>query len=298
MGEIVARAIEMASPLLEQRRHNLTVSIPSSGLAVLGDPDRLGQVVTNVLTNAAKYTPPGGRIAITGVRAPGSAEVVLTVADDGPGIGPDLLPHVFDPFVQGERAIDRKDGGLGLGLPIVKSLVELHGGRTAIASTPPMGTQVTIALPALPGGPSSDGVHGAQTGRPAGPGTRVLVVDDNEDAAMLLAELLEAAGYDVAVAYDGPSALARAALGPPSLAILDIGLPVMDGYELATRLRQLPGLAALPMIALTGYGADGDRARSAAVGFSHHIVKPADAGLLLDLIERLDRGRTRAAASA
>ncbi|HEX7836797.1 MAG TPA: ATP-binding protein, partial [Kofleriaceae bacterium] len=289
VADVVARAIEMASPLLEQRRHDLRVEVPSQGLAVDADPDRLAQVVSNLLTNAAKYTEQGGRITLAA--SAGHGEIAIRVEDTGIGIAPEMLPRVFEMFVQERQALDRSRGGLGLGLTIVRSLVAMHGGSVEVRSEGHQrGAEFLVRLPAaVPATHDADAIArspGAAP-RPTGSGGRILVVDDNEDAADLLAAALEAMGHTVRVAHDGPEALKVAAGFGPDVAVLDIGLPVMDGYELARRLRELPGLERLHLVAVTGYGQDADRRRSAEAGFAAHFVKPFDLGAIESLIKQL-----------
>ncbi len=287
--EIVTQAIEVASPLLEQRRHVLDVDVPACGLSVHVDPARLVQVVSNLLTNAAKYSDPGSRITIRGLRT--DHAIRLSVRDRGVGISPDMIGRVFDPFVQQAQTIDRARGGLGLGLPIVRSLVELHGGTVFAASEGlGRGSEFTIELPAFERLaaplPRSCSPRGAE--QPSAQRRRVLVVDDNEDAAVMIGEALENRGYQIAVAHDGPSALRIAERFHPDIALLDIGLPVMDGYELARRLRAQGGT--LPhLVAVTGYGQPADRERSAHAGFERHLVKPVDLGVLSEVVAELAR---------
>ena len=237
LQEVIGRAVEQASPLLEERRHALVLEV-TEPLHLEGDEHRLAQVIANLLTNAAQYTDPGGRIVLRAWAE--DREVRLSVTDNGIGISPALLPRIFDLFVQGERALDRLPGGLGIGLTIVRSLVDLHGGRVAAESAGRgQGSDFTICLPlptvARVGPPQPPARNRAIAAAPTG--VRVLVVDDNEDAADLLAEVLRARGHEVRVAFDGPTALAAVVDQPPRVALLDIGLPVMDGYELARRLR-------------------------------------------------------------
>jgi PAS domain S-box-containing protein len=273
MAAVVQGAVELASPLLEGRAHHLDVQVEDR-LAVEGDPARLQQILGNLLNNAAKYTERGGHISIRARREGSWARI--EVSDDGMGIAPDLLPRVFDLFVQGQRDIHRGQGGLGLGLAIVRSLTALHGGSVeAHSDGPGKGSVFTVRLPAL------DGEMRAAEGRArpqidGGPSRRVLVVDDNEDAAMLLAEALRSFGHEVATAYDGPSALRVAPGFGPEVALVDLGLPVMDGFELARRLHALPGLSGLRLVAVTGYGQSTDRMRSREAGFEEHLVKPVD----------------------
>ncbi len=280
---VVAKAVEIASDLLEQRRHRFSVDVPAQGLRVEGDPVRLAQVVANLLTNAARYTDPGGTISLRALRD--GADVVVTVKDNGTGIEPALLPRIFDLFVQGQRSTDRKEGGLGLGLGLVKSLVELHGG-TAVARSPGpgKGSEFEIRLPATTMEAGTADAARAPAERGAVSSKRVLVVDDNVDSAELLREMLQWVGHEVAIAHDGPSALALAERFVPEVALLDIGLPVMDGYELGRRLVAAPQGASCRLIALSGYGQDRDRAQSQASGFEAHLVKPVDGALLLKTV--------------
>ena len=241
-----------------------------SGLWVGGDAARLAQVVSNLLTNAAKYTEPGGRVRVDASAS--DDEVAITVTDTGIGLDPLLLPRVFDVFVQGERTIERSQGGLGLGLAIVKNLVAMHGGTVEARSEGlGKGSRFVVYLPRL-----DDPAPARETPTCAVDvaARRILVVDDNVDAAEILGEALAITGHTTRVAFDGPTALDIAAEFRPDLALLDIGLPVMDGYELATRLRALDGLADIKLVALTGYGQPGDRERSAQIGLHAHLVKP------------------------
>jgi signal transduction histidine kinase/ActR/RegA family two-component response regulator len=288
LSKVVAASIEIASPLLESRRHRLEVEVPRSGLLVLGDPARLAQVVANLLTNAAKYTEAHGRVTVAARRE--GQNVVLRVRDTGMGIPAELLPRIFDLFVQGKRALDRSQGGLGLGLTIVQSIVTMHGGEVSVASEGVgRGTEFVVRLPflrapAIPTPPPAPSTIARGHSRDR----RVLVVDDNEDAAEALVSALEASGYAAMVAYDGPAALELATRVRPQAALLDIGLPVMDGYELGRRLRDQLG-PDLKLVALTGYGQDRDRERSRSVGFDEHMVKPVELRELLDLLQRLLR---------
>jgi CheY-like chemotaxis protein len=248
----------------------------------------LAQVVSNLLTNAAKYTPPSGRVTIATARE--GADVVLRVQDTGIGIAPDVLPRIFDLFVQGGQSLDRAQGGLGLGLTIVKSLVERHGGSVSVHSDGPnLGSEFVVTLPlALEASREVDvpiAGRSARTRFQVAP--RILIVDDNPDAAEMLAEVLRVRGYETRIAHDGPEALRVATAFKPEAAFLDIGLPVMDGYELASRLRELPGLSTVRLIAVTGYGQESDRRRTEAAGFEHHMVKPVDLEVLENLVNSI-----------
>ncbi|MBN9683876.1 MULTISPECIES: ATP-binding protein [unclassified Corallococcus] len=277
LTDVVTKAIEQTSSLIDERQHTLEVDLPDRGMDLNGDPTRLAQVFANLLTNAAKYTEPGGLLAVTGTRE--GRELVVTVRDTGVGIAPEMMPRVFDLFVQEHQALDRSQGGLGLGLAIARSLVTLHEG--AISAHSPgrgRGSTFTVRLPALePEAPAAlptpqPGALIAQ--EPSSVNARVLIVDDNRDAADVLSESLEFLGCTTRVAYDGPSGLEAAKAFRPEIALLDIGLPVMDGYELAQRLRRQEGPRPLKLVAVTGYGQESDRQRSKAAGFDAHLVKP------------------------
>jgi PAS domain S-box-containing protein len=283
LSEVVATAVEQTERLVEQRGHVLDVDV-EPGCATEGDPARLAQVVANLLTNAIKYTPPLGRIELRGRRD--GDHLVLGVRDSGIGIPPHLLHRLFEPFVQGARSVDRSQGGLGIGLTIVKSLVTMHGGEvTAKSDGPGTGSTFEIRLPALPyDGVPDEEIDPVTAPIPGMVPRRVLVVDDNVDVADLVAELLKLHGHHVEVAYDGAAALRLAEAFRPVLALVDIGLPVMDGYELATNLRARLGESCPRLIAISGYGQPGDRARSREAGFDGHLVKPVDVHHLLEII--------------
>jgi len=275
LADIVAAAIEIVSPLLEERNHHLTRDVSPKGLVVDGDPARLTQVLANILSNAAKYTDPGGHVRISAERSGGKATV--RVSDTGAGIAPELLPVVFDLFVQGGRTIDRSQGGMGLGLAIVKNLIVLHGGSvTAKSDGVGQGSEFVVTLPLVSADapvPRAQGSIAPPLGRLATRPRNVLVVDDNQDAAELIAEALSAAGHDVRTAFDGPAALAISQAFDPDVVFLDIGLPVMDGYEVARRMRALDGKR-MTLVAITGYGQEADRKRALDAGFDTHLVKP------------------------
>jgi signal transduction histidine kinase/DNA-binding response OmpR family regulator len=287
IAEIVAKAIEMASPLIEQRQHSLMVDLPRHGLAIEADAIRMAQVVANLLNNAAKYTEPHGTLAI-GARREGDA-VVLWVRDTGIGLSAEILPRIFDLFVQERQALDRAQGGLGLGLAIVKTLVELHGGTVeAHSEGHGRGSEFVVRLPAAPaaGRPAPSSPAAPEAAQRPGV-LRVLVVDDNEDAADLLTTSVRVMGHVARVAHDGPTALQIAVDFQPHVALLDIGLPVMDGYELARHLRALPGLESVRLIAVTGYSQEADRRHTAAAGFERHLVKPIQLGELQEVLSSL-----------
>ncbi|GAB6195891.1 PAS domain-containing hybrid sensor histidine kinase/response regulator [Lysobacter xanthus] len=274
LGATVAAAVEQARPLIESRGHALDVDVRAAGAQVTGDANRLVQVLCNLLNNAAKYTPPGGRITLeAGIE---SGEVVMRVRDTGFGIAADLLPFVFDLFTQAARTPDRTQGGLGIGLALVRSIVELHGGSIA-AESAGAGRGSTVRLPLARVAAAS--APDTPIALPAGEG-RVLVVDDNRDAAQTLAELLRLVGYSVTVADSGRAAL-QAEGGPWTACVLDIGLPDITGHELARRLRASAQGEGAVLIALTGYGQDRDLRLSRDAGFDHHFVKPVDPATLL-----------------
>jgi signal transduction histidine kinase/CheY-like chemotaxis protein len=272
LADVLNKAIEMAGPLLEQKQHRLLVDMQP--VRWHGDPARLAQVVSNLLSNAARYTPAGGHVTLTTrIR---ERTVQIQVTDDGSGVSPELLPHVFDLFVQGNRLPDRAKGGLGIGLALVRKLVQMHGGEAgAYSAGEGRGSTFTITLPdsVVEEAPAPAGLAPAPA-PDVGDGVRILVVDDNQDAADSLADLLAVLGYSASVAYDPGQAIAEAAASMPQVAILDIGLPGMDGFELAGHLRQLPQGDGLKLIALSGYGQEDDKHRSRAAGFAAHLVKP------------------------
>jgi len=274
--DAVQRAVEMASPLLEERRHYLALDVPKDCANVYGDPARLAQVVANLLMNAAKYTETRGTVSVR-ARLLGD-QVELCVADTGIGIAPDRLASIFQPFVQETQSLARSHGGLGLGLAIVQSLVELHGGTVEARSEGlGKGSEFVILLPVMCGEGHCEVVESREP--PVEPlasehSCRVMVVDDNEDAACLLASWLTRQGYTTQVAYDGFSAINLAREFLPDFALLDLGLPVLDGYELAERLLREPTLQQIKLVAVTGYGQEQDRERSKQSGFFAHLVKP------------------------
>jgi signal transduction histidine kinase/PleD family two-component response regulator len=289
VGEVIAKALEMASPMLEQRQHRVTVNVPSRGLAVDGDPARLAQVFSNLLTNAAKYMEPGGAVTVGATRK--DARIVISVRDTGIGISSEMLPQVFELFAQERQALDRAHGGLGLGLSIVKNLVTMHGGHIqATSEGHGRGSEFAVVLPAADAaaeGPPVIGPARQRAEKTSAIRPRVLVVDDNVDAADLLAEFLDLMGYSTRIAHDGPSALEIAAEFKPEVALLDIGLPAMDGYELARLLRGRPDLSRVGLIAVTGYGQEADRRAAESSGFNAHLVKPVDVDRLRSIMRQM-----------
>jgi len=284
MREVIAAALEQVDPFLQARRHRLLTDPLGVEAIVMGDRHRLVQVVSNLLHNAAKYTPAGGIISLSVSAIGDTAEV--RVADNGVGMDAALVPHVFDLFTQGERTPDRSQGGLGIGLALVRSIVQLHGGHvTASSAGSGQGSKFVVVLPraTAPAGPAQS-VSGVEHDARA---SNILLVDDNLDAATTLATVLRVLGHTVTTATDGHEALARAAEGSDWDAfILDIGMPDMTGHELAHRLRQLIGVHPARFIALSGYGQANDEAMSRQAGFDHHMVKPADVGELHALLLR------------
>jgi CheY-like chemotaxis protein len=283
---VIETAIESIEPDVEARRHHLAVNVPEEPLVIDGDLVRLTQIFTNLLSNAIKYTPPGGRVRVSAERL--GLEAVVRVSDDGNGIAPEHLPHLFEMFYRTEGILERTQGGLGIGLALVRHLVELHGGTVdARSDGPGRGSEFTVRLPltaepvvVAPGG-DGDGALPHLAGR------RVLVVDDNEDAAASLGVLLAHAGAEIFTAGDGEEAISVAARVRPDIVLLDIGLPKINGYDVARVIRERLGSSAR-LIALTGWGQDSDRERSKQAGFDHHLIKPVDPEALLELVRDLD----------
>jgi signal transduction histidine kinase/ActR/RegA family two-component response regulator len=289
-SQVIANAIETALYLFEQRSQKLTVVVPAHGLPVLVDPGRIAQAVANLLTNAAKYSEPNSSISITAARE--EQQVCIRVRDTGIGIDQEVLPRVFDPFVQAARSIERSQGGLGIGLAIVRNLVELHDGSVAAHSDGiGQGSEFLIRLPLAAGADRKSNLpsvvpRAMEEGAPVKK-WRVLVVDDNEDIAHGLAAMLDALGCDTCVAYDGPSALASVTRFEADLALLDIGLPVMDGYEVARQFRRIQASAPVRLVAVTGYGQATDARKAIAAGFDEHLVKPLGLDAVRAILARL-----------
>jgi PAS domain S-box-containing protein len=299
---VIAGAVETARPLLETKGHSLVLKPAPYAISIQGDITRLTQVIVNLLNNAARYTPEGGRIEIE-VR-PEQDSVAIHIRDNGVGMSAELLPRVFELFTQGQRPLDRTDGGLGVGLALVHRIVSLHGGTvTALSAGPGRGSEFIVTLPCERLAPQAVGTQAppaqkenSMTEAANPPGgerqpkrRRVMVIDDNKDAAESMSMLFELWGHEVICAYDGRAALEAAAKYRPDAVFLDIGLPGMDGYEIAERLRELPESAHTVLVAITGYGQDEDRRRSREAGIDHHLVKPVAPETLQKLLESLER---------
>jgi CheY-like chemotaxis protein/two-component sensor histidine kinase len=285
LAPLVTKALEIVEPLYKQRQHRLDVVIPKTDIWLEADETRICQVLSNLLSNAAKYTPKGGAISLR--IEPAKGRVRITVEDNGVGIAPDLLPQIFGLFVQGPRDTDRSRGGLGVGLALVENLVALHGGTVhAHSDGIGRGSRFVVELPTIARNSASSTPNSDEVLRRRIQMTpqNVLVVDDNEDAGLLLAEMLRTMGHEVRVAVDGPRALDAMKHFTPHVAILDLGLPVMDGYELASELRKRLG-SSVRLMALTGYGQERDRERSRNAGFDAHLVKPIGLSKILAAIE-------------
>jgi PAS domain S-box-containing protein len=282
LGVVAENAVSTVRSLFDQKRHELTVSLPAQTIWVHADEARLEQVVVNLLANAAKYTDQGGHVWLTAQQE--GDEAVLRVRDTGVGIAPEILPRIFELFTQAERSLDRAQGGLGIGLALVQRLVEMHGGTMAVSSALGQGSEFVVRLPLVPPPPPQSSSPPTETSQPAGPSLRVLVVDDNVDTVTTLAMLVTESGHDVRTAYDGPTVLEAALDYRPNVVLLDIGLPGLNGYDVAKQLRQQPALQNVVLVAMTGYGAESDLQRSFAAGFDHHLVKPGDFGKLLQIL--------------
>jgi CheY-like chemotaxis protein/nitrogen-specific signal transduction histidine kinase len=288
LATVVQAAVEASQPLIEQRGHELTVTLPPEPVALNADLTRLAQVFLNLLNNAAKYTERGGRIQLTAEREGG--DVVVRVRDSGMGIAADMLPRVFEMFTQVDRSLDRSQGGLGIGLTLVKRLVQMHEGSIEARSEGPgRGSEFVVRLPVAIE-PSLGAERASGEGEQPAPTSRrrILVVDDNRDAAQTLAELLELAGNDLRTAHDGCEAVEVANEFRPALVLLDIGLPRMNGYEVARSIRGQPWGKRVVLVALTGWGQEEDRHRSREAGFDHHVIKPVEPDALFKLLATLD----------
>lgn len=291
LGIVVENAVATVRSLIDQRKHDLTMSVPTQSIWVNADAARLEQVVVNLLTNAAKYTDTGGHLWVA-VKQEGE-EAVLRVRDTGVGIAQEVMPRIFDLFTQAERSLDRSQGGLGIGLALVQRLVEMHGGTVAVSSTVGEGSEFVVRLPVVVAPrlqPSSPPTKAAHLDEPC---LRVLIVDDNVDTVTTLALLVKESGHDVRTAYDGSTVLETALDYRPDVALLDIGLPGLNGFDVAKQLRQQPALKNVVLVAMTGYGGVSDLQRSFDAGFDHHLVKPGDFAKLLQILETVSELRGR-----
>jgi signal transduction histidine kinase len=291
LAAVAGRAAEAVGPLMVERGHEFRVELPGCPLPLEADPTRLEQVLSNLLTNAAKYTPPGGRVALAVGRDGG--EAVVRVRDTGVGIAPDVLPRVFEMFVQASDSSSHSPGGLGLGLAVVRRLAELHGGTAAAHSAGPgAGSEFVVRLPIANSEPGARSAERSESSALRAPSSalRILVVDDNADGANSLAALLRLDRHEVWTAHDGPAGLAAVRERRPDVVFLDIGLPGLDGYEVARRIRCEPGLGGVALVALTGYGREDDQRRSREAGFDRHLVKPIDPAELPGLLAGLRGG--------
>jgi signal transduction histidine kinase len=281
LSVVVHRAMESSDPLLKERRHSVSLALPATPLVVDADESRLSQVLYNLLGNAAKYTHPGGRIHVQAQRD--GADAIITISDNGIGIARENLQSVFEMFTQVDASLERSQGGLGIGLTLSRRIVELHGGTIEAASDGSgKGSTMTVRLRAVE---DASGIELAPARTFALPkGRRVLIADDNRDSADTLCSMLQMVGHDVRVCYDGVNALTQAELFRPEIMLLDIGMPVLNGLELASRVRERPWGANIRLIALTGWGQPEDIRRSQRAGFDHHLVKPVELARLQELI--------------
>ncbi len=282
LADVVRHAADTVRPAMDARQQRFHLALPPEPIAVHADPARLAQVVSNLLDNATKYTPAGGSIWLDAEHRDGTA--VLRVRDSGAGLAPDLVPNVFDLFVQGDRSLARTRGGLGIGLTIVRRLIELHGGRVhAHSAGIGRGSEFVVELPVTHAPPAAERAGGAPPSDAAAP-LRVLVVEDNQDSAESLATVIGHWGHDVRVALDAAAALETVENWRPHVVVSDLGLPRMDGFELARRVRRCPTGSDALLIALSGYGRDQDKQAAADAGFDHHLVKPPDLDVLATLL--------------
>jgi signal transduction histidine kinase/ActR/RegA family two-component response regulator len=289
VAEIVARAVETSRPLIDSRQHELAIVLPDESLSVFGDVTRLSQVLANLLNNAAKYTDAHGRIQVRVERDGG--QVVIRVQDNGIGISREMLSKVFDLFAQAERSLDRASGGLGIGLALVRRLIEMHGGSvSAHSGGVGQGTEMVVRLPV--GIDHRAPLRPQETEEAAAPTTlsrRILIVDDNKDAADSMALLVETAGHRVRTAYDGQEALDLASAFAPDVLLLDLGVPGLNGFEIARHIRRQPWGKTVSLIAVTGWGQEQDRRRTAEAGFDAHLIKPVGTADLLSALKTCGR---------
>ena len=282
LRNVIETAVETSRPQVESQGHQLTLALPPSPISLQADPVRLCQAIANLLNNAAKYTEPGGRICLKAERQ--GSDAVVSVQDNGIGIPAKMLPHIFEMFAQPPRSVNRSQGGLGIGLALVKRLVEMHGGSVEAKSAgPDLGSEFILRLPVLFEADNSEAKSGRDRMVAAG-ALRILVVDDNPDVAASLAMMLKMVGNEVRIAHDGREGLRSADEFRPAVVLLDIGLPKINGYEAAKLIRQHDWGKQMVLIALTGWGQDEDRRRSTEAGFNHHLVKPIKLAPLLKLL--------------
>jgi signal transduction histidine kinase/CheY-like chemotaxis protein len=288
LAEVIRAAVDTSHPLIEAAGHELTVTVPPRELLLDADPTRLAQALSNLLNNAARYTEPGGHIWLTADQQ--GSDAVVTVRDTGVGIPGEMLPRIFDLFTQVDRALERAQGGLGIGLTLVKRLVEMHGGSVEARSEGPgAGSEFEMRLPlVVKPARAHQPAHEQAAGVPLTSSLRILIVDDNNDSALTQAMFLQLTGNDVRVAYDGMEALTIASEFRPDVVLLDIGLPRMNGYDVARQIRQQPWGASMVLIAVTGWGQEADKHRSREAGFDHHMVKPVDPTALMNLLASLE----------
>jgi CheY-like chemotaxis protein len=287
---LIAQVVQAARPLAESARHQLSVTVPAEPIYLQADPVRLSQVFGNLLNNSCKYTSAGGKIGVTLERREG--EAIVSIEDNGIGIPPDKTESIFDMFNQVDQSLARSQGGLGIGLALVRRLVEMHGGSVRAASAGPgQGSKFTVRLPITNDDAPAAGESVAQE-QPRS--QRILVVDDNHDAATSLATLLQLAGNEASTAHDGLTALDEIERLRPAVVLLDIGLPRMNGYEVCRRVREQPWGSEVTLIALTGWGQDEDRRRSLEAGFDGHLVKPVEYPALVAMVDALAAARKSA----
>jgi len=283
VGDIMNSAIETVRPQIDQRKHDMTVTIPPEPIWLHADAARLEQVIVNLLTNAAKYTDVNGKILLSAEQV--GDECLLRVRDTGVGITPELLPCIFDLFTQAERSLDRSQGGLGIGLALVQRLTELHGGKVEVSSILRQGSEFLIRLPVEKPKSSAKSSLLAETPLQESQPLRILVVDDNVDTVLSFSMLLKASGHEVKTAHDGPTAVKLAVEYVPDVVLLDIGLPGLNGYEVAKQIRKEPTLKNVVLVALTGYGQESDKHASMEAGFNHHLIKPARIAEVRQILE-------------
>jgi len=289
LASVVKNALDTSRPIIDEAGHELTVALSSEPLYLDADPVRLGQVFSNLLNNAAKYSREGGRIRLSAERR--DNEVVVSVKDSGIGIAPEMLPHIFDMFTQAQPVLERSQGGLGIGLSLVKKLVEMHGGSIEARSDgPEKGSEFILRLPLLRQDSAASAPPESNEDRPMAGKCRILVVDDLKNNADSLAMLLKIAGHDVETAYDGASGISAAERFRPDVVLLDLGMPKITGYDVCRQIRNQPWGESMCLVALSGWGQEEDRLRTRAAGFDHHLIKPVDPESLDKLLASLPSG--------